>query len=404
METREETSSCDFWTKLVYLLGGLAVILMIFPLGRMKERYVATSQEAAAVTEAEKAETKKIFLQIVKLAELKGKEYSPEDYFRDRAIIVPLRDKFARLEGWDSDFQALHGVLRGALANLFYQSQNNFPWSRAPVSRNSVTLSPKQRLKNQLRWQEAEANAPLPQRYEPISISFSKVLSFVKWLLLSYLKFLPCSCLLILFHIFRRRLSLSQELILRPWFFFSNVLKGPVGIAIYSGVDPAFEWRYAQARTRYMWKSRKSTLSTTEEKVIWLQAREPILTFNQALQRVGEVPNLILQKSRFAIGISSLAMIIATPILAATGGFIQKPPEQFNVQTLLETEEELRKQESSYQVVTVEAVILYTIELFQSIAPAVRVEPGQQIVSCWVSGRWFLPPSLAPPLTRRQEK
>ncbi len=407
MKSREESNSCDFWTKLVYLLVGLVFVLSILPLGRMKENFLATSREAAAVTEVEKEEAKQIFLQIKETTELKGKEYGPEDFFSDRAVIVPLRDKFERLVGFERDFRMLQGIFNGILEGLFKQAQNNFPWASAPVSRNSVMLSQKDRLKNHWRWKQAETNAPIPQGHEPISISFKGVLSFGKWLLWSYLKFLPCSFLLILFHILRRRRSVWQELILRPRFFLCNVLKGPVGVAVYNGVDPAFEWRYAKARTRYMWDNKKHSLSETEENAIWLQAREPLLTFNQALQRVKEMPDLIVRRSKFAVIVSYLMMITLTPVLAMSGGFNQKPTEQVNVQSdgiFSETEEEdasVEKQKSGHQVVTVEAVIHCRIQLFQSTASVVRVEPDQQIVNCWVSGRWFLPPSLAPPLSRR---
>lgn len=386
MKSCEDTSLHGVWTKLVYLLVGLTFISFILPLGRVKEGYIAVSKEAATVTETEKEETRQICLQIIEFAKLKGEKYDPEAYLQDRATLLTLKDKFSRIKGFDSDSHTLQAMLRGVLGGLRNQALTNFSYSDL-VSRSSKVISRQEMSKNYLRWQQAKKEVPHSRWDEPlISISFHGVSCLVKWLILTYLKFLPCSLFLIIFHILRRKLSVWQELTLRPLFFLGSILKGPVGIAIYSGIDPAFELRYTKARFRYMRENRKYSLSEAEEKALRLQA--------------GETPGLII--SKFAVIVSYLMMITLTPVLAISGGFNHKPAEQIKTQSddVLSGEEEgTEEDESASRPVIMAEVVPFRVQPLYSTAPVARVEPGQQIVTCWVSRKWYLPPRLAPPLS-----
>lgn len=402
---KQERNPRDFWKTPVYLLVGLAFLGWLFPWNKVDWKKLERETWVHA-SEVNKACQK--YTEIMDAADKKGGDYSPEDFYKDRYILIPLRDSLNRVISVKGKFDysvnpaALSQMFGGAVEGLYQRALDNFPY-------HSVKLSREQTTKNHQRWCLAERDAPIPKGYEPPleKVSFKDGLkfciSFGRWAVSVYLKFLPFALILILFHLWRRHQSIWQELVLRPRFFFFNILKGPVGVVIYSGIDPAFEWRLANARFRYMQKTGKHYLSDIEEKALWLQAKEPLLTPEQALERVKGMPEILIRRSGVAVAVSYLLMVMSAPVMAVSGGFNQKPPEQA-VQVSTDESREgfaLVREKPSHQIVRAEAILDERPELPWVTRLMVRVEPEKRLTNRWVGRRWFLPPSLAPPLSRR---
>lgn len=332
-----------------------------------------------------------------------GVEYSPKNFFQDRNILVPMKYKFQKaisFEGQSSyptrNVLSLSKMMEGLVACLYKQAEDNFP-------RSSPNLSQEEGLKNLGVWHQAEIENPNPLEDGLIKISGWALLRFCKWIVICYVKLIPFTLILILFQLWRKRQPIIQEIILRPRFFFLKVLEGPVGVAIYAGVEPAIEWRYAKLSARQMRQTRKWHLSSEEEQILWLQAQEPLKTFEQALEEWKNTPSLIVKKSKIALAASYLLVIMAAPVLAVSGiNFQQKPVEEVSVQIAHEHEQYKEKEQEKPNQFSlfVGAILPKTVRLQVRFEPVVRASIVILLNRLAEKG-WFLPPSLAPPLSRR---
>ncbi len=332
-------------------------------------------------------------------AEKMGKDYDPKNFFQDRNILVPLKYKFQKAISYegkssfpDRNILALSQMIEGLITSLYEKAKDNFP-------RYSPKSSQEEQIKNLAMWHKAELEAPNPPGCEPIEISGWALLRFCKWVAICYLKFLPFALILIVFQLWRKKQSLWQEIVLRPRFFFFKVLEGPIGVAVYSGIKPTVEWRYAKLSADCMRRTRKWSLSEEEEKILWLQAEEPLMTFEQALEKLRNTPELIVKRSKIAFAVSYLLVILAAPVMAlSTAGFQQRPVEEVSVQAVHEQSKEQKK--PSQWFLFIDAILPKTVEWRVFTKPAARVELN--VLPTLVAGKgWFLPPSLAPPLSRR---
>lgn len=358
------------------------------------------AKKEAFFTAKEADEAWRIYDEVSEKAEKMGKIYDPQNFFQDRNILVPLKYKFQKAISYEGESSypnrniiSLSKMIEGLITCLHDRAEDNFP------RYDSLKVSREEELKNLAIWHKAELEAPNPPGCEPIEISGWALLRFCKWVAICYLKFLPFALILIVFQLWRKKQTLWQEIVLRPRFFFFKVLEGPIGVAVYSGVKPAVEWQYAKLSAQYMRQTRRWHLSDEEERALWLQAQEPLMTFEQALEKLKNTPGLTVKRSKMAFAVSYLLVIMVAPVIVVSGvGFQQKPAEEVSVQAV--HDEQSKEQRSSQRFLFVDAILPKIEELQMFTKPAARVE--QEILPTLVAGKgWFLPPSLAPPLSRR---
>jgi len=394
MYAQVENNPRDRFKKPVYWIVLLVFLCSLVPWQKMPEYWrkdCERMKKEAFFTAEETDKVWKIYDDVLAKAESLGKNYTPENFFQDRNILVPLKYKFQKAISYEGksnypnrNIIALSKMCEGLIDNLYLQAKENFPCYMP----EAVRISREEQMKNEAMWHKAETEAPVPAGCEPIHISGWVFLGFCKWLTMSYLRFLPFALVLILFQLWRKKQSIFQELALRPWFFFFKVLQGPVGIAVYAGIEPAVEWQFAKLCANYMRQNNKWRLTDEEEKNLWIEA----------CKRAEITPEIITQRSKLALASGYLLMILSAPfITAASGaGFLQKPAEQVSVQV----SEEQEKSISQWLFVFVDAILPVKVELQVNFKPAARVK--QKFLPAIVAEkRWFLPPILAPPLRRR---
>ncbi len=320
------------------------------------------------------------------LLKLKSKEgYGPIDFFQDRYVLVPLRERFARAMCFtgessypERNILSLSKMAEGLLDVLYKKAEDNFP-------RFSPNVSRAEGLRNQEKWREAEFEAPIPFGCEPIHISGWGVLMFCKWVAVSYLKFLPFSFFLILFQLWRRRQSFWQEIALRPGFFLIKVLEGLVGVVIYSDLEPAVEWEFAKLSAAHMRASGVWHLSKPEEEFLWLEA----------YKKAEITPEIVIHRSKMAITVGYLIVVFSAPFLALSSFTLQKPTEQAQVSPYQE-----QQQKSSQWFMFASAIFPEMVKLQTYFEPVAQVKII--FLLCIVAEKgWFLPPILAPLLRRR---
>lgn len=114
----------------------------------------------------------------------------------------------------------------------------------------------------------------------------SKDLRDLGWWLVKWYWLLTCPVFLIVLLNKRETGStIKEELVLQPWNWLLACLTGPIGLACVSKTA-ALVWRYEKLRTQ--WQSEHSGYWPDEEvrEVIWRQAEQPLLDFDEALTSV----------------------------------------------------------------------------------------------------------------------
>ncbi|MBU4331773.1 hypothetical protein KKD19_06495 [Patescibacteria group bacterium] len=389
------------WKKPVYLLVVLAFLYCVLPIRDIAFRIVDDIRNFSEnrIVEVLKAEAAwQVREKVCERALLKGKDYGPEDFFNDRAVLVTVRSQIngritaSNISGLPVDIsKTIDETLRG----LYEMAHQNF--SRMG-DMGSEKLSREEQARNSWRWHEAEIKAPLPEGFEPLASSINW-LAFGRWLLITYVCFLPFAFILILFQLWLKGnwQAMWQEPFLRARYFFLAVLAGPIGVAIYSGFDPALKWRFTKLRADYCRQAGNWRLSPAEENTLWLQAEQPILNFQEALLRVKEMPELVARKSRLAMAVSCLSVVISSPFLAFSTSFaLGQNEERVMIIKLVNFKEGEDLEKLDCLTVWVATVIDYVLPARPQ-TTAAKVEQTEAPANRWANRAWFLPPSLAPP-------
>jgi len=390
------------WKGWAYLLWGLVLIVWTFPMEFAVLRERISEIGDPVIVEAEEVETGwRIREEIIQTSLNKGETFGPEDFFAAQAKLVPIRDKFSGklvVRGQSvKNVIGLSEACTAAMRSLSSLANRNFPQVGATKSRGA-TVPWEVVKKNRWRWKEAELNAARSEGYEPISISKDQWLAFKLWVFVSYLKLVLLTPFMLIFHLVRRRQSIWQEMVLRPRMFVMACIGGFIGIAIYSGIETALHGRYLKlhaARSRELGTWR---LSKQEEAALWVQAEEPVLNFEEALRRIGEVP---IKRSRLAVLTSMIAVFLSAPFLAAANAFGSQKNEQMEaIELVLEARNGDEVEEPNDELSDISWVVMDSISEFR--APSQTVSTWFKFVEYrpvnnWASRSWYLPPSLAPP-------
>jgi len=397
------------WKSPVYLMVVLAFLACILPIRKIIHLAIEDIQSWSENRIVELSEAQAVWQlreEVYKRALSKGKDYGPEEFCEDKAVLITVRNQInGRISasnegGIPTD---ISGFINETLRDLHARANLNFPRRGKPGAEN---LTIEEQARNTWRWREADMNAPLPEGFESI-VSFIDWRAFGKWLLMTYVRFLPFAFILILFNLWLKGSweAMWQEPFLRAKYFLPAVLAGPIGVAIYSEFDPALQWRFAKLRADFCQQAGSWRLGAPEEKALWLQAEQPILNFQEALARAKEMPELVVRQSRLAMVISCLTVVVSAPFLAfsAFSAFGQSK-EQEQVTVLSEQEDEgaewvirsARKLDHQTVFAWMAVVVHYSFPTRPENREEAKVE-FEEIPNCWVSHAWFLPPSLAPP-------
>jgi len=373
------------------LVSLLFFIIVVVPCGDMHRMF--RGKEGSLVASLEIDKSWQEYEGILSRAELKGKDYGPEDYVQDSNILMPLkhRYKFALLtedKKNSSDggivVRTLCPAFRGGILYLERKALDNFPRYSFPGK-----VSPKEAAANVNRWNTAI------EGMEKGLLTFEQIFSSAKLLSRFYLLFLPFGFVLICFHLWKSKRSILHEMLFEPKTFFLSVLKGPVGILHYSEIDPVVSWRYLKLRSEFgKWK-----LTPEEEAALWLQAIDQELTFEEAMLLVTHASDIVVKRSKMAVLVGYGVMMFSMPFLAvkSTVSHQLAVSQQMIVSLFSLPEDEDEEEELQLFEAPIAVMITRCFRWPQNRKP-VEVEPGRSIIGPWVRRDWRLPRRLAPPL------
>ncbi|MDD5738314.1 MAG: hypothetical protein PHY72_00060 [Candidatus Pacebacteria bacterium] len=393
-----ENNPRDKFKKPVYWLVVLAFICCLVnwhDLPGIWKDNMERVQKESFFTAKEVDEAWRVYDEVSTKAEKMGKEYSPKNFFQDRNVLVPLKYKFQKAISFEgkSDYPnrnviALSEMMEGLLTCLHQQAEDNFP----RYYPDSVKISREEESRNLRIWYEAEIEAPIPAGCEPIHISGWALLGLCGWIAISYLKFLSFALFLILFQLWRKKQSILQELVLRPKNLFFSILEGPIGIIAYADIESVTEWQCAKLSATYMRQQGRWYLTDEEKKNLWVEAcRETNIN-----------PEMIVKRSKLAIASGYLLVMLPIPFMALFAvGFQQKPVGQISTQAIHgQQDQDKGKEQKEPSQLFICVILSRKVKLPDYFEPVAGI--STEVLPILTAERiWFLPPSLAPPLSRR---
>lgn len=360
----------------VYLLVVLAYLAVVLPWSTLQCNWKSKNQLAQSVTITEIEQAQKTTQAILLAAEAKKYFYGPEDYFRDAAEVVPIRSKFETIQDLRDDFSQTAAMAKNTVEDLLIMARYNWP-TDSDANGYDAWLS------NRAKWDKAQLEAKRPVGFEPITISGEDMQNFLYWILNLHIKFLPFGFVLIIINNWQRQISSIKELSLRPLFVIACFISGPIGILIHSAADiSGRQPEYALKRALYMRQQKKWMLTEEEEWKIQ-----------------NDTEGQIFHKTKIALALSYFILVITT-VSNTTEGRWQKMLPSCSETSISQAQSNTKNDQARLILGSAEASLNNFLNAPHQQQLVARVKDIEQIDPL-VSKTWFLPPSLAPPLTRR---
>jgi hypothetical protein len=158
---------------------------------------------------------------------------------------------------------------------------------------------------------EAEARVRPPAGY--YELDGRSLLRTIGWLFRRYALFWPFAIFILALQFRQRKKSLIEAVYIMPKSALNYIFFWPIGMMFFAE-EYSEETRYRRLAKEYLaGRPARYRLSDEEEAALRLRARQPILSFETAMEIVKKSPELIVRQSRFAATVTALLWTLNAP-------------------------------------------------------------------------------------------